>query len=212
MVCQSNAFKDTIYLHNLKILNVMVMVASVFMLFVGYELLTTYLMDHRYFSWSQLHLWPIHYLPMVLISIGTATLITSIVGFMCSVFQSKRPMIGYAIIMVLLVLGNFGCVFVAFKAHVLIEVGLSNTPISDPHFEVIKLYHSNEDFRSSWDELQSQLRCCGGNSYKDFYVNTTNKCFPSSCTLPTNETCEGVKGVKKVSYFLYLELEHMIYV
>ena len=185
----------------MKILNVFVMVASVFMLFGGYELLTNYFMSKNYFSGSELDFWALYCLPLILMSVGATTLIVSIVGFICSIFESKHTVIGYAIVMILIVLGNFGCIFVTFKAAELIGAGLSNTTISDPHFEVMRMYHHDKDFRSSWDKLQSKLRCCGGNSYKDFYHNTTSNCFPSSCQIfdneKKNETC-----LKKVSYLI----------
>ena len=207
MVCQSYAFKDTIYLGSLKLLNILVMFINVFMLFVGYELYSTYYMDPRFFLTIKGHnLWPIYTLPLVFIGIGGSTLITCIFCFICSIFQSKRPVIGYAIIMIFVVLAKFGCLFITFKAQGLIErkLTIDNSMMSDEsNHLIIRSYYSNEVFRKNWDILQNKLRCCGVSTYKDFYLNNGSKnCFPPSCNIRklanTKETCTGKVKRKEV--------------
>ena len=144
MVCNGYGFRNALYLNNLKLLNISVMVVSVFMLFVGYDLLTNYFMDSRFFSALGFEFWPISVLPVVFIGIGLATLITSVGCFICSVFQSKRPVIGYAILMMFLVLGKFGCLFLTFKAQGLIERKLTYITKSEPDDKIVKLYSNDK--------------------------------------------------------------------
>ena len=117
MVCQHSSFREVVFLNNLKLLNIFVMIISVFMVFVGCDLMMNYFMDSRYFSTLKSDDWPIYSLPLVFIGVGGATLMTSIACFICSVFQYKRPVIGYAIVMIFLVLGKFASLFVIFKAE-----------------------------------------------------------------------------------------------
>ena len=201
MVCNGYGFRNALYLNNLKLLNISVMVVSVFMLFVGYDLLTNYFMDSRFFSALGFEFWPISVLPVVFIGIGLATLITSVGCFICSVFQSKRPVIGYAILMMFLVLGKFGCLFLTFKAQGLIERKLTYITKSEPDDKIVKLYSNDKEFRNYWDALQTRLRCCGSGTYEDFFRNTTSDCFPSSCSISKmdsqNRTC--VKMVRIIT-------------
>ena len=157
-----------------------------------------YFMDSRFFSPFKPDDWPIYNLPLVLMGVGCATLLTSIACFICSVFKSKRPVIGYAIVMIFLVLGKFACLFMVFKAQGIIERNLRETTMSEPNYKVMELYFKDEEFRNNWDHLQDQLRCCGANTFEDYYINTTNECFPLSCSIDIMEQREVNKCAQKV--------------
>ena len=202
MVCQHSSFREVVFLNNLKLLNIFVMIISVFMLFVGCDFMMNYFMDSRYFSSLKSDDWPIYSLPLVFIGVGGATLMTSIACFICSVFQSKRPVIGYAIVMIFLVLGKFASLFVIFKAQGVIEHNLRETSMSEPNYDVVESYYNDEVFRNNWDDLQNQLRCCGGNTFQDFYINKTTDCFPFSCTIDRMEQYENQTCVQKVRHDL----------
>ena len=117
--------------------------------------------------------------------------------FVCSAFQSKRPVIGYSIIMIVLVLGKFVCLFLTFKTQGLIENRLTVISLSEPNYHISELYYGDENFRKHWDILQDRMRCCGAITFEDFYENATSDCFPSTCNIDkrhnNNATC-----VKKV--------------
>jgi len=57
----------------------------------------------------------------------------------------------------------------------------------------VKLYYNDKEFRNTWDTLQTRLRCCGVETYQDFFVSTTSDCFPVSCSIAKmdrqNQTC-----------------------
>jgi hypothetical protein len=200
MVCQRPSFKEAVFLNSLKLLNIFVMIISAFMLFVGCDLVMSYFMDSIIFSTLKSDAWPIYSLPWVFIGVGGVTLMTSIACFICSVFRSKRPVIGYAIVMIFLVLGKFSCLFVTFKAQGVIEHNLRETSMSEPNYDVVESYYNDEVFRTNWDDLQTQLRCCGGNTFQDFYINTTTDCFPLSCRVYRMEQNESQSCVQKVRH------------
>ena len=72
--------------------------------------------------------------------------------------------------------------------------------MTEPNYDVMELYYNDEVFRNNWDDLQNQLRCCGANTFQDFYINTTTECFPFSCTIDKMEHNKNKKCVKKVRH------------
>ena len=198
MICQSYILRDNIYLNNLKVLNIFVMVISVFILFIGYDLLHNYAMDIRFLSILSPDLWPIYILPLVFLCVGSATLFTSSACFICSIFHSKCSVMCYAILMVVLVLGKFVCLFLTFKAQGLIEYKLIDISETENNFNLESLYYKDKTFQSHWDNLQNRFRCCGAKTYEDFYINNTYEFFPSSCNINVDFKSKNETAVNKV--------------
>ena len=64
------------------VLNVIILIAAVIMVFVGYNLIIVYHFDKVYYPNSKLDvLWPFHALPWSLIGLGIATITAVIFGF-----------------------------------------------------------------------------------------------------------------------------------
>ena len=206
MICQSYIHRDNIYLNNLKVLNIFVLVISVFMLFVGYDLLHNYAMDIRFLSTLKSDLWPIYILPLVFLSIGGATFFTASACSICSIFHSKCSVMCYAIFMVVLVLGKFVCLFLTFKAQGLIEYNIIDISETEINFNLAKLYYEDKAFQSHWDNLQNRFRCCGATTYQDFYINNTYEFFPSSCNINVDFESKNDTTVNKVKCKLLVRM------
>ena len=184
--------KTAKYQAALFILNTILIFSSVVMIFVGYSLNTTYYFDKFYYPNSKLEdFWPFNALPWTLIGIGIATSSIAILGFIFAGTELRPCIIAYAVLLVPIVLGKFGLIYITFQAEKLLSVDSSKLNVPEYHTEAMELYHKNPDFRASWDTLQVHLRCCGGRNFLDFYSkvypgNKTYTCYPKSCCIANN--------------------------
>ena len=155
--------KNTMYQSALFALNLLLMVATVVMVFTGYTLLTTYHFDKIYYPDSKLEaFWPMNALPWTLIGIGVSTLIVAILGFVVFSLQIRPLITIYAVLLAPLVLGKFGLIHITFKTETALREESSYLDIVENQNAAMQLYHEKDDFRQSWDLLQTHLRCCGG--------------------------------------------------
>ena len=172
------------YLDASKPLNILLMICSIFIMVIGYELLATYFFDRLYSENSSVlrSYWSLYYLPWSIIGISISTIFISMVFMLASSTRSKLFLSVYAVIMIFLALANFGCLFSTLEAEKRIKLGLSK--IENVSFEAMKAYNENEKYRSNWDDMQGHLFCCGATSYEDFYNATKGmSSFPESCHL-----------------------------
>ena len=198
--------KNTMYQSALFALNLLLMVATVVMVFTGYTLLTTYHFDKIYYPDSKLEaFWPMHALPWTLIGIGVSTLMVAILGFVVFSLQIRPLITIYAVLLAPLVLGKFGLIHITFKTETALREESSYLDIAEYQNAAMQLYHEKEDFRESWDLLQTHLRCCGGTYYLDYilssYANQTYMCYPQSCCVEKNINGECIlKNKDRVSF------------
>ena len=176
--------KNVGYLTVFRMLNILMLIFVTVTLFFGYVLVSNYCMDRVYLKESVIlgFYWPFHYLPWSLIVISVSTLGFSVFVLMIESSRLTVFYLSYAIVFIFLVLTNFGCLFSALETEKLIEIGISEALHEGVKNEVIKQFHQNEEFRSSWNDLQIRLRCCGADSYQDFFNATSGEyLYPDSC-------------------------------
>ena len=178
--------KNSMYQASLFVLNIVLIISSVVMIFSGYTLITTYHFDKIYYPNSKLDdLWPFHGLPWTMIGTGVSTLIVAIIGFIVFALQIRPLIMFYAALLIPLILAKFGMIYITFKVESALRSDSSQLDNVGYHTEVRTLYHEKDDFRESWDILQTHLRCCGGENYEDFYhwngLKKDYTCYPKSC-------------------------------
>ena len=178
--------KNSMYQASLFVLNIVLIISSVVMIFSGYTLITTYHFDKIYYPNSKLDdLWPFHGLPWTMIGTGVSTLLVAILGFIFFALQIRPLIMLYAALLIPLILAKFGMIYITFKVESALRSDSSQLDNVGYHTEVRTLYHEKDDFRESWDILQTHLRCCGGENYEDFYhwngLKKDYTCYPKSC-------------------------------
>ena len=195
---------DIGYLTIFRMLNILMLILGTVTLYVGYVLVSNYCMDSVYVEESIILrvFWPFYYLPWSLIGISITSLCISSVALMTELSRLHVFYFSYAIVLIVLTLTNFGCLFSALETEKLIEIGISKNSQEHVNNEVIKQFHQREEFRSAWNHLQIRLRCCGADRYDDFWnASKGENLYPDSCKLihANNKQC-----VSKVSISKYM--------
>ena len=176
--------KTSMYQASLFVLNLILMVSAVVMIFAGYSLITTYHFDKVYYPNSKLvKFWSLHALPWTLMGLGISALGVAVLGFIFFSLQIRPLIMVYVMLLIPLVLGKFGLIHMAFTTENVIR----KIAYTEMQNEAMQLYHEKEDFRVTYDQLQTHMRCCGGTSYLDYVLNTypnqTYICYPKSCCI-----------------------------
>ena len=195
------------YQRALGIVNVFIMVSSLVMTILGFLFMKVYHMDKIYAPSNEKDregrtkpngledLENFGMLPWLLISIGFATFVLATLGFLFSAIESKPPLMVYSILLGLLVLFQFYFIYVTFNANAFIDKSRQENAIEDRfQRQGTELYLNDETFRSRWNIIQHNLRCCGFtkilgeewrhlglDGYKKLSNATGNRCFPESC-------------------------------
>ena len=95
------------------VLNVIILIAAVIMVFVGYNLIIVYHFDKVYYPNSKLDvMWPFHALPWSLIGLGIATMTAVIFGFFTCALEFRPILIAYSVTLAALVLGKFYLIYI----------------------------------------------------------------------------------------------------
>ena len=168
----------------IKLLNVFLVIICFLFVFVGYHLLSTYLVDKIYHANSDIlsKFWPFYYFPWSLVAISSSGLCVCVVGFKTISSRSKPFLFVYAILMICLPLVTFGCLISCFEMDKMITNGIARSSMGDIRGEFIKLFHQKPCYRSSWNDLQQRFLCCGAFSYEDYVNMTTGELsYPKTC-------------------------------
>lgn len=177
-------------------INVVILMCSLCMMFMGVIFKAYYHMDKMWFISDYFLL-----LPWCLIGLGIGTFFVAGAGFITIAGEAKVPVMIYSAVMALFACGMVGIVFIAIETRTIIQPGLGG------HFTVISgrvYYDQDPSFRADWDSMQQQLRCCGGSSYLDFKNknNPAYQCVPKSCCINDKKcnveeknTCKKVEEI-----------------
>lgn len=167
--------RSTKYQKWLGIVNVILLLGSIVLIFVGQSLQMQYYMDKLGMIDTYFQI-----LPWVLIGSGVLSFLISTAGFIfSSTIESRCFLYFYAISCIVLSLVQFFTIYVSFEARRVISTDESWTRNN------LDLYYKDDAVRENWDFLQSRLRCCGVRStgYTD-YLNLGSENgnrFPDSC-------------------------------
>ena len=207
----------------LALINVFIMISSLIFACLGLLFMYVFHMNQIYSSTQTGlgDLWYFYLLPYLLIGIGSTTLVLSTVGFVFSAMESRIALIIYAVLMSLLAIFQLFFIYVTFKANGLVE---KQDQLFQNRVEtaVTNLYMTDVDFRGDWDNIQSDMRCCGfGKDKLAFTVWTTdshiselkkqnpedfNECFPKSCLIDDRQLITPTDCTNPQARMLYKKI------
>ncbi|KAI6655050.1 Tetraspanin-3-like [Oopsacas minuta] len=129
---------------------------------------------------------------VILIVVAIMLFLLSILGIISACLDVKPLLLLYGVLLACVVLAQVigGGLVIGFKDTVLKE-------LSNGFIENIPTYSSSDAFRESVDYIQTQLQCCGVNSYTDWVKNGV-LVIPQSC-------CKSNSGCVPVLPFIYTE-------
>jgi len=190
--------RSTKYQRFLNISNVFLLITSTILIFSSIVLIKFYHISKLDF-WSQ---W-FYINPMLMIALGLYTFLVCVYGFLISNQENRCYVSLIAVFLSVAFLGQIFSVFTAMELRNKINNKLVNPG------EVLKdmgFYGQpdHEDVTSKWDELQREMRCCGGLDFDYGYqswgkvaygVHTHN--VPDSCCHEETEGCGYGKALKR---------------
>jgi len=180
--------------------------ANVFLLITSTILIFSSIVLIKFYHISKLDFWSMWFYvnPVLMIALGLYTFFVCVYGFLIS-NQENRCLVGLvAVFLSFAFLGQIFSVFTAMELRNII-----NNEIIDPGAVLndMKNYgqYGHEDVTAKWDEMQRELRCCGGVDYDIGYQRwrstpygmTDKNRVPDSCCHEETEDCGEDKNIQR---------------
>lgn len=130
--------------------------------------------------------------PLVLIVVGVIIFFISFFGC-CGAWKENQCMVvTFAIILSLIVITEIGAGIAGY-----IFRGKVNELLDQSFHTMIAGYNKTEEYRTSLDSIQMQLKCCGGNSSTDWVnFSADHISVPDSCCRNVTKNC-GFEAMTK---------------
>lgn len=190
--------RSTKYQRFLNLSNVFLLITSTILLFSSIILI-------KFYHITKLDFWSVWFYinPTFMIGLGIFTFAVSVYGFLIS-NQENRCLI--AMIAGLLSIAFLAQIFSIFTAMELRNI--INNQVIDPSSVIDDMRHYGEPgyeaITAKWDEMQRELRCCGGENFDTGYQDWRNaligqnkKSVPDSCCHDEKAGCgEGLANKK----------------
>jgi len=192
--------RSTKYQKFLNLSNVFMLITSTTLIFMAIVLIRFYHITKLDF-WSPWFYWT----PILMVILGLYTFATSVYGFLISNHENRCLISLTALFLAIAFLGQLFSVFTAMELRNTIERQVVGTDLGremdkygDP---------DNQDITDKWDEMQKELRCCGGEHFENGYHdwrNTNEKStlgqddVPDSCCHEYKQGC-GKGKLKQAS-------------
>lgn len=159
--------RSTKYQKFLNLSNVFMLITSTTLIFMSVVLMRFYHITKLDF-WSTWFYWT----PILMLILGLYTFATSVYGFLISNHENRCFISMTALFLSIAFLGQLFSVFTAMELRNTIERDVVGTEL---HRE-IGMYGDPEHqaITDNWDEMQSELRCCGGEDFEKGYKDWTN--------------------------------------
>jgi len=191
--------RSTKYQRFLNLANVFLLITSTILIFSSIVLI-------KFYHISKLDFWSMWFYvnPMLMIALGLYTFFVCVYGFLIS-NQENRCLVGLvAVFLSIAFLGQIFSVFTAMELRNII-----NNEVIDPGAVINDMKHYGEvgfeDVTSKWDEMQRELRCCGGLDFDIGYQRwrstnygmTNMHKVPDSCCHEEHEDCGEGKNIAR---------------
>jgi len=194
--------RSTRYQRFLNLSNVFLLIVSTILLFSSAVLINFYHLTKLYF-WS----WYFYACPMCMLALGLYTFAVSVYGFLISNNESRGLISMIAVFLGIAFFVQIFSVFTAIELRYLIKT----SPIpAGAVMKNMRLYERDESIRSSWDDMQRDLRCCGGVNYENGFQEWESvlqaKSVPDSCCHLERSGC-GNRKIQQFTSENYFNLE-----
>lgn len=178
--------RSTKYQKFLNLSNVFLLITSTILIFCATILISWYHMLKLGF-WSPYFYWT----PMLMLSLGLYTFLTTCYGFIISVKESRGLITVMSVLLAFAFIGQLASVFTTMMLRTEIETNIPN--VADIN-DNMKQYDLDEDVKANWDGMQRSLRCCGSKDYELGYRHWDTALYgsrkvPDSCCHHESEGC-----------------------
>ena len=161
----------------LAVANVILMVASTVLVFLGAALVTFYHLDKLDFISPYFYI-----VPYIMVGLGVVSFLLALFGIVAGCSESRPLLVLFSIAMIVVFVTQLVGVFTAMELRGVINSGEQFsganvvTDVAD--------YGENPSTRSKWDTLQKEFHCCGGVNFNTGYMVSQSVGFMISCLLP----------------------------
>lgn len=181
--------KGSSYPGLLAVANVILLVASTVLVFLGSALVTFYHLDKLDFISPYFYI-----VPYIMVGLGVVSFLLALFGIVAGCSESRPLLVLFSIAMIVIFVTQLVGVFTAMELRGVINSGEQFsganvvTDVAD--------YGENPYTRSKWDTLQKEFHCCGGVNFNTGYmtwrtsdIGSKNNAVPDSCCLEPQEKC-----------------------
>eukprot|EP00092_Neocalanus_flemingeri_P021978 GFUD01023836.1.p1 GENE.GFUD01023836.1~~GFUD01023836.1.p1 ORF type:complete len:294 (+),score=59.87 GFUD01023836.1:67-948(+) len=176
--------RSTRYQRFLNLSNVFLLIVSTILLFSAGILINFYHLTKLDF-WS----WYFYACPMCMLALGLYTFAVSVYGFLISSQESRGFISMIAIFLGIAFFVQIFSVFTAFELRNRIQRDIIPRSNMDKN---MRLFNVDDTITENWNQMQSNLRCCGGQHYEVGYNDWTTIMdgdVPDSCCHDVSEGC-----------------------
>jgi len=180
--------KGSSYPGLLAVLNVILLVASTVLVFLGTALITFYHLDKLdfispYFSVT----------PYIVVGLGVVSFLLALFGIVVGCSESRPLLVLFAFAMIVVFVTQLAGIFTAMELRGVINHGdqLSSNVVNE-----VNDYGENPSTRHRWDTLQKEFHCCGGVNFNTGYtayrlsdIGRKHNAVPDSCCHKPDEKC-----------------------
>lgn len=119
--------------------------------------------------------------PVAIIILGVFVFVLAFLGCCGAIRESYHMIMAFSILLTVVLICELGAAIAAYVYRSKIESALRTAATNS-----IKKYGNDTEVDKLWDDIQSNLHCCGANSTDDFRGN-----IPSSCCENKPTTCDA---------------------
>jgi len=171
-------------------------VFSIISTFYAFLLIKWYFMPNLYFWDATFYIAPYSMLVM-----GGYTFLLAMFGLIMKGYEKRRWFVIYAILLSIAFVGQLTSLYFMWQITTIVSLGsVGGSQVVDS----LSMYQIDAKATNSWDEMQSTLRCCGGNNWHTGYtdyrgtpIGQSSDSVPDSCCISPGEGC--ARGILKES-------------
>jgi hypothetical protein len=146
----------------LAITNVILLIASTILIFLGSALITFYQLDKLGFISPYFYI-----VPYIMVGLGIFSFVLALYGLIVAAAASRLHLILFSVLMIAIFVTQLVGVFAAIELRAVINSGeaISGVNIIDD----LEDYAANPATQYKWDTLQREFHCCGGINFNNGY-------------------------------------------
>jgi len=185
--------------------------STVFLVITSTILIFTAVILMKFYHLDKLGFWSSYFelVPYYMIILGIYTFLVGLFGTFASPSGNKAALIVFAILMTIAFLAQLGSIFTALEVRSDVE---RDDNAEENALDDMEKYNEDSGVASRWNDLQTDLHCCGARGFTDGYTTWYNKlnddsAVPDSCCHSYNEDCgANIKGLnlRSVSEKIYV--------